>query len=167
MRQRTRSETFQDNSERRPVLDRTTGIDPFRFGRNPEAGNFAREEVNLVERRVPNHRQRRTVMFAGADDGAMHAFDAGLWDGSYAQPQTDAGTGRELFAWVPTSVMEHFPDLRTGVDHRYTVDGAGTVADVFIEALDEASARKAPSDSKPSSAPPAAPAPPAGQETPK
>ncbi|MEN8162671.1 MAG: PilC/PilY family type IV pilus protein [Acidobacteriota bacterium] len=86
---------------------------------------------------LTNHRQRRTVMFAGSNGGTMHAFDAGLFDAGYAEPQTDAGTGRELFAWVPSSVMDEFPDLRSGVDHRYTVDGTGTVADVFIDPVND------------------------------
>ncbi len=89
---------------------------------------------------LANHRQRRTVMFAGSNDGVMHAFEAGLWDldgdsnlDPPAEPQTDAGTGRELFAWVPASVMDRFPILTNGVDQEFTVDGTGTVADVFID----------------------------------
>ncbi|RLE19434.1 MAG: hypothetical protein DRJ65_20260 [Acidobacteria bacterium] len=87
-----------------------------------------------------HHRQRRSVMFAGANDGSMHAFEAGLWDldgdsneSPPAEPQTDGGTGRELFAWMPASVMDSFNNLANGIDQRYTVDGTSTVVDVYID----------------------------------
>ena len=81
------------------------------------------------------HRHRRSVLFVGADDGAMHAFDAGIWDpgrGSEAGPQYDVGSGRELFAWIPRSVMGTFPALAGTSSHRWTVDGTPSIADVWI-----------------------------------
>ncbi|RLE33376.1 MAG: hypothetical protein DRJ61_07415 [Acidobacteria bacterium] len=81
------------------------------------------------------HRHRRSVLFVGADDGAMHAFDAGIWDpgrGEDAGPHYDVGSGRELFAWVPRSVMGVFPALAGTSSHRWTVDGTPSIADVWI-----------------------------------
>lgn len=81
------------------------------------------------------HRHRRRVLFAGADDGAMHAFDAGIWDqGGDSQADTgpDVGSGRELFAWLPRSVMGVFPALTEAPSHRWTVDGTPSIADVWI-----------------------------------
>lgn len=81
------------------------------------------------------HRHRRRVIFAGSNDGAMHAFDGGLWDpdGEGDEPaQYDAGTGRELFAWVPQAVMGKFPAFLRGSSQNWTVDGAAALADVYI-----------------------------------
>ncbi|MCQ4346458.1 PilC/PilY family type IV pilus protein [Pseudomonas stutzeri] len=66
---------------------------------------------------------RTPVLFAGANDGMLHAFDA--------------ETGRELFAFVPRGVAEELhrltrPDYGGGV-HRYYVDGGLTLSDAFID----------------------------------
>ncbi len=76
-----------------------------------------------------HHRLRRRVVFVGADDGALHAFDAGLWTENGGR---DAGSGRELFSWIPRSVMGRFPALASGSTHQWTVDGTPTVADVVV-----------------------------------
>jgi hypothetical protein len=77
------------------------------------------------------HRRRRRVLLFGANDGAFHAVEAGLWDES--EHKYDDGTGDELFAWVPSSVMPTLDNLTFAAEHRWTVDGAPTVADVFID----------------------------------
>lgn len=85
---------------------------------------------------LDTHKHRRTVLFAGSNDGMMHAFDAGLWDpdGEKDEPaQYDTGTGRELFAWVPDAVMIKFPQLSREPLQDWTVDGTSTVADVYID----------------------------------
>ncbi len=77
------------------------------------------------------YRHRRRVVLVGADDGTLHAFDAGLWDADSAG--YDSGTGRELFAWLPRGVMGTLDDLAGGTQHHWTVDGTPTVADVVID----------------------------------
>jgi type IV pilus assembly protein PilY1 len=76
------------------------------------------------------HRQR--VVFAGANDGTLHAFDAGSWSGTtYTH-----GTGGELFAYVPKfhlSTIKNLLPTATSA-HRYWVDGSARVADVWIPA---------------------------------
>lgn len=74
--------------------------------------------------------QRQRVVYVGANDGMLHAFDAGeLDDGSY-----DTGEGSEIFAYVPAKVIDKLPEL-TDPDytHEFYVDATPTVADVFIE----------------------------------
>ena len=62
---------------------------------------------------------RRKMVYVGANDGMLHAFDA--------------NTGQERFAYVPSAVMAHLrqlsePDYR----HRFYVDGSPMVADALI-----------------------------------
>lgn len=77
------------------------------------------------------HRKRRKVLFVGADDGALHAFDSGFWDDS--SQMFDNGTGTELFAWLPRGSMDKLDDLALTTDHQWTVDGTPTLADVWVD----------------------------------
>jgi len=82
------------------------------------------------------YRHRRAVLFAGSNDGLMHAFDAGLWlsgGGKGQEAHYDAGSGRELFAFAPSAVMKIFPALKNGTEQQWSVDGSPTIADVFID----------------------------------
>lgn len=64
---------------------------------------------------------RTPAIYVGANDGMLHAFDA--------------GTGAELFAFVPNAVFPNLSKL-TGSgynsDHRFFVDGSPTVGDAFF-----------------------------------
>lgn len=67
---------------------------------------------------------RRTQIYVGANDGMLHAFDA--------------TTGVEKFAFVPSPVINNLNKLavsdytsQTTDNHRYYVDGALTVTDVY------------------------------------
>ena len=84
------------------------------------------------------HRFRRNVLLVGANDGQLHAFDAGVFrrQGSTTpvQGDFDNGTGRELFSFVPGSVLPTLEALsETPVKHRFSVDGTVVTADVFID----------------------------------
>lgn len=75
------------------------------------------------------NRNRQRVVYVGANDGMLHAFDAGQWDGSGF---TD-GTGAELFAYIPSPVFVNLPELtHPGYAHKYFVDTTPQVTDVFI-----------------------------------
>ena len=64
------------------------------------------------------NKDRTKVVYVGANDGMLHAFDA------------DNGT--ELFAYAPTAVYPTFSKLSSpSYIHRYSVDGTPTVGDVF------------------------------------
>jgi Tfp pilus tip-associated adhesin PilY1 len=94
------------------------------------------------------YRQRRRVLYAGANDGLLHAFDIGVFnrdpavcstlsDGSLP-PCYDLGTGVELFAFAPRGIMQIFKPLKDAVgpqtkQNEWTVDGAPSAADVFVD----------------------------------
>ena len=65
------------------------------------------------------YRQRAAVVFVGADDGMLHAFDA--------------DSGRELFAYVPRALLPALAQLtRPQPAHRTYVDGAIRIAEARI-----------------------------------
>lgn len=76
------------------------------------------------------HRNRSRVVYVGANDGMLHAFDAGAWTGY----EWSAGTGDELFAYVPSPVFPRLPDLADPkYSHKYFVDATPRAADVFFD----------------------------------
>ncbi|MEZ0469635.1 pilus assembly protein [Luteimonas salinilitoris] len=78
---------------------------------------------------------RRVMVYAGANDGMLHAFDGGMG----VNGVQDSNGGVERFAYIPQVVLGHmgnllFPhDPEDGYDqkfqHRYYVDGPVTVGD--------------------------------------
>ncbi len=82
---------------------------------------------------------RNTMVYVGANDGMLHAFDSGMRaDGT--MPGAASTRGRERFAYIPEIVSGHlgnllFPRLEEGVNqkfqHRYYVDGPVTVSDAY------------------------------------
>jgi hypothetical protein len=81
--------------------------------------------------------KRRKVIFAGANDGFLHAFDGAVWGRDTVNFPTsfDLGTGREIFAYAPRQVMkDKFPNLLNFPPlPQYFVDGSAASADVFID----------------------------------
>ena len=64
------------------------------------------------------NKNRTKAVYVGANDGMLHAFDA--------------GTGAELFGYVPAAVYPALNQLSNPTySHRYYVDGSPTVGDVF------------------------------------
>ena len=89
-------------------------------------------------------RNRRRVLFVGANDGLLHAFDAGDWDRTPSGLPTaarhcyDLGTGAELFAFAPRAIMQIYKPLKDAVgaqtkQDEWTVDLSPSAADVFID----------------------------------
>jgi hypothetical protein len=79
------------------------------------------------------HRRRRKILLAGANDGMVHAFDAGTFNKG-ANKFTN-GTGKELFAFIPRSVLPSIKDsfAGTGQARSWMVDGSLAVADVRVD----------------------------------
>lgn len=62
---------------------------------------------------------RAPMIYVGANDGMLHAFDA--------------ASGNERLAYVPSAVYPHLSKLTsTAYTHRYYVDGSPTVVDAFV-----------------------------------
>lgn len=63
---------------------------------------------------------RTKVVYVGANDGMLHAFNA--------------DTGRELFAFIPQGALSKLADYTSpDYEHEYSVDGDLTVADAYID----------------------------------
>lgn len=68
---------------------------------------------------VLRKKRSRDVVLVGANDGMLHVFDA--------------VSGREVFAYVPRSLLGTLPELaRRDYSHRYYVDGSPAVADAYL-----------------------------------
>lgn len=72
---------------------------------------------------VEDKKDRKDVVYVGANDGMLHAIDA--------------DTGNELFAYVPSMVYSKLPLLAStsygsATSHTYTVDGPVTVGDAYV-----------------------------------
>jgi type IV pilus assembly protein PilY1 len=84
-----------------------------------------------------DRRDRRRILLIGANDGMLHAFDAGSADASKSRdsdcnlPYT-TGTGEERWAFVPPDMLPRLKDMLLG--HQYTVDGNTMVRDVWVDA---------------------------------
>ncbi|HYK40812.1 MAG TPA: hypothetical protein VE007_00375 [Thermoanaerobaculia bacterium] len=106
-------------------------------------------DLHSYQKFFRTYRQRRRVLFLGANDGLLHAFDAGVFgrdpsvcrtlsDGT-TPPCYDLGTGAELFAYAPRSVFQNFKRLKDAAGPQtktdeWTVDGGPAGADVFTDA---------------------------------
>jgi hypothetical protein len=96
--------------------------------------------LNGYQTFAAKHRLRRKMLMVGANDGMVHAFDAGQFDKELADDpdseiEFDGGTGKEVFAFMPRAVM---PTVRLLTDpdtdhHQWSVDGTITIADAFID----------------------------------
>jgi type IV pilus assembly protein PilY1 len=82
-------------------------------------GDSMEGAANPYSRFVYNHRNRTNVVYAGANDGMVHAFNADNF-------------GRELFAFIPSPVFANLKKLAvTPYTHNYYVDGSPSNSDVF------------------------------------
>jgi type IV pilus assembly protein PilY1 len=73
---------------------------------------------------------RRQIVLQGANDGMLHAFDAGTAPVGTTPGTT--GTGEELWAYVPALVLPTLNNLsrRVGYAHKYYVDATPVTSDV-------------------------------------
>lgn len=79
---------------------------------------------------------RREVIYVGANDGMLHAFDATI--GTPEEPDTKVD-GEEVFAYIPSSMLSKFESLSSPTYgknntnlHRYFVDGQMFVSDAYV-----------------------------------
>ena len=84
------------------------------------------------------HKYRRQVVFAGANDGMLHALNGGQFQSNVVAGEQlgtyDVGDGRELFAYVPREELGRLHDMRFSSNrHEFSVDGPVRVDDVFID----------------------------------
>ena len=83
-------------------------------------GNGAAENITPYSVFRANQRNRKPLIYVGANDGMMHAFDA--------------ATGAEVFSYVPSAVFDNLNLLTdTNYTHRYFVDGSPVIVDAHIK----------------------------------
>ena len=82
---------------------------------------------------VDTYAQRRRVIVAGANDGMLHAFNAGNWNTTLPPPGYDAGTGEEEWAYIPGFLLPNLKNFTTSSIHNYYVDSASAVADIWVD----------------------------------
>lgn len=97
----------------------------------------AGERVDAYEAWRYDIRDRQRVLLVGANDGLLHAFDAGtVVTSATPDPVTcnrafNSGTGEELWAFVPPDMLPRLKD--TLLSHQYLVDGNTMVRDVWVD----------------------------------
>lgn len=68
---------------------------------------------------VNTHANRDGIVYVGANDGMLHGFDA--------------GTGEEVFAFIPSAVFPRLKNLASKTyAHEFYVDGSPSMGDVFF-----------------------------------
>lgn len=78
------------------------------------------------------YRNRRDLVYVGANDGMLHAFDAGGAVGGVTSDE-DTDGGREVFAFIPKTVFRNLKELpKRTYKHRYYVDGSPNSNDVYF-----------------------------------
>ncbi|RMG01471.1 MAG: hypothetical protein D6726_09495, partial [Nitrospirae bacterium] len=83
--------------------------------------------------------KRDMVIFAGADDGMLHAFHAGSWD--TGTNHYDLGTGEEIWAYIPGSLLSSLQDQPFEPDPldystfepAVSVDGSPALGDFLVK----------------------------------
>jgi len=72
------------------------------------------------------YKNRRPMLYVGANDGMLHGFDARENSGSVTTG------GAEVFAYVPNALFPELSKLTSPTySHQYFVDGAATAGDVY------------------------------------
>ena len=90
---------------------------------------------------ISQYADRRQVVYVGANDGMLHAFNGGFWNSSTTSFNLTDSTstsvshplGSELWAYVPHNLLPHLKWLANpDYAHVYYVDGAPQAFDVRI-----------------------------------
>ena len=94
-------------------------------------------QVDAYESYRYQNRNRRRLLLAGANDGMLHAFDAGMpvtggTPDRDCNVPFDTGTGEERWAFIPPDMLPRLKDLLEA--HQYTVDGNIMTRDVWVDA---------------------------------
>jgi type IV pilus assembly protein PilY1 len=81
-----------------------------------------------------NYATRKRVIYAGANDGFLRGFLAGVWNAAATPPAYDHGTGEELFGFMPWPGRQNVKDLPNGNGARnlYFVDGSPSAVDAWF-----------------------------------
>jgi hypothetical protein len=101
------------------------------------------EMVNSYKTFRDDKAERDSVLFVGARDGMLHAFDAGQFrwgdnpDTTITEKRgyfkdSDYGTGDELWAFIPAALLPKLKNNLLETDNQAFVDASPTIVDVYI-----------------------------------
>jgi type IV pilus assembly protein PilY1 len=92
-----------------------------------------------------NYATRKRAIYAGANDGFLRSFLAGVWDAGATPPAYDHGTGEELFGFMPWPGRQNVKDFPNDGANRdvYFVDGSPTVTDAWFYSIPTTAAKAA------------------------
>jgi type IV pilus assembly protein PilY1 len=78
---------------------------------------------------------RPELLLVGADDGMLHAFNAGtfLADAGPNGDPYDLGTGRETWAFIPPDMMPKLQRYIINTRHDMLVDGTPMIRDIWVD----------------------------------
>ncbi|HMW83853.1 MAG TPA: PilC/PilY family type IV pilus protein, partial [Pseudomonadales bacterium] len=104
----------------------------------PNAGHDLRLGDSSYAAFKAKYAKRRQVVYVGANDGMVHAFNGGFWDEANKQFATTANNGEtshplgaELWAYVPQNLLPHLRWLTApNYEHIFYVDGTAQSFDV-------------------------------------
>jgi len=105
--------------------------------KNPATYSACQPSSDAYEAYRYANRKRQQIVLVGANDGMLHAFDAGTpitsqpLDSNCNYPYS-TGTGTEVWAFIPPDLLPRLKDLLFA--HQYMVDGNVMVRDVWVDA---------------------------------
>ena len=81
------------------------------------------------------YQDRSRMIYVGANDGFLHAFEAGNWNTGVTPPSYTQGTGVEKFGFAPWEPRQNlrFKAIDDPLGRHYYVDGSPQVADVWLQ----------------------------------
>ncbi|MCA1841916.1 MAG: hypothetical protein LC792_01745, partial [Actinobacteria bacterium] len=94
------------------------------------AGGFTPNSQAAYASYLANNSTRQELILVGANDGMLHAFQAGtaVGDAGY-----DEGTGVEQWAFIPTDMLPKLQRYVLGGSHQILVDGSPWVRDIWVD----------------------------------
>ena len=115
---------------------------------DPIPNNCDIERGSLIDRGYREYTARnvwrRRMLLAATNDAQLHFFDAGVYTQVNTSPASTEkvdvftdGTGLELFAYAPRLTLPALREQALKSKHVYSLDGSVTVADVFIDPVNQ------------------------------
>lgn len=130
---RNRTVSYDGGNPKPWILGDIVHSSPAVVGRPSEGYNVSYSDQTYTAFRN-QYLNRRQVAYVGANDGMLHAFNMGVYDG-ISQSFSPSGhrLGSELWAYVPYNLLPHLQWLtKPDYSHVYYVDSAVKAYDVNI-----------------------------------
>ncbi len=80
-------------------------------------------------------RTRKRLILVGANDGMLHAFNGGEWNGVTQRHDNMANAGKEEWGFIPTEMLPKLRFLMVNGGHQYYVDCSPKAAHVWLDGL--------------------------------